>query len=290
MHGQNTMRRYTFILNKHSFLSATFLTLTLVLSTLALATPVPKDHPQYKEIMGVLHKNLTSLIAKDAPGVLDTLSTSCDAYEGTKKLLPQLFTTSIKFTLVSREILSISSQEALVQEVIEVKKTDSKQAFRDNRATTQSKLTKNSSGLWKLCSTEVKEVKYLDEHEKVDLSNPTAQKILKTLTNNYQAMVNEDLPRIMETISKRCDSYAATQKGLPGLFASYDLKYELVDRTVLSITQNKSRVRESVIVRKKTGSLPFKNNQTTSESELILEADGVWRVCTTKILGVKYLD
>jgi len=284
------MKRSLLIHHLTLFIGIFYLSLTLALSPPATAKPGLSTHPDYSRIMGVLRKNLASIQAKDSAGVMDTLSKSCAAYEATKQILPQLFTISLHFKLLNREVISISAQESVVQETIEVKKDKSKQAFRNNRSVTQSKLIKDSSGDWKLCSTEVKEVIYLDEQHQVDTSNPSSQKVLKTIKDNFQAMVNEDLSRVLTTISKRCESYQATQKTLPKLFASYDLEYKTVERKLVSITQTKARVRESIIVRKKAGALPFKNNRTTTESEIILDDDGIWRVCSTKILGVKYLD
>jgi hypothetical protein len=239
--------------------------------------------------MSVLAKNLTSMQKGDIAGVLSTLSEGCAAYAQTQSLLPQVFSANLTFKLVSREVLSISSDEALVQEAVEVIKRDKNSAFQDNISFTQSKLTKDLSGAWKLCSTEIKSVTYLSDGTSNALS-PEAQRILETMNENLQGMRAEDLSRVLSTISKRCESYQASQNGLPNVFTTYNIKYEMLMRKVLSIKKNKAWVLESITARANGGRAPFKNNQTTTQSELILDDDGQWRLCISKVEKIEYLD
>ena len=55
--------------------------------------------------------------------------------------------------------------------------------------------------------------------------------------------------------------------------------------------QDKARVLAMIRARRARGTtIPFKANITTSESELTLDADGVWRLCLTKVIQIKYVD
>ena len=84
--------------------------------------------------MELLGQNLNAIKTRNASAVMETLSVQCPAYKQMQRVLPQLLARPVRFSLIKREIISISAQEALVQEELEVKAANpSVPNFQDNR-------------------------------------------------------------------------------------------------------------------------------------------------------------
>lgn len=243
------------------------------------------------QIMSVLSQNLNAIKTRNASEVMSTLSIQCPAYKHMRRVLPQLLARPVRFSLIKREILSISAQEALVQEELEVKAAHPDVLnFQDHRSITRSKLIKELSGQWKLCNTEVKAVTYLDKQERSTITRPAEFEVLKVMNDNFQGMKTEDLKRVLTTVSPKCAAYQGTQRTASQLFASYDIVYELLERRVVSIDQKNAQVLETVTARKIKGGSPFKNNQATVVSLLLRDETGMWKICESKIKRLEYID
>ena len=264
-------------------------------------------HAQQMEVLGhqtksktailkVLHTNSESFKTESVEQMLSTISIKCPSYEPTKKLMSDLFKTyDLEVTVLQREVLAIHQDRAEVKELIRVKKKAGTKAFQDNETLTKSVLIHDETG-WKLCSTSILDIKYLEA--KTPLPKPAqvkavspkiAQNIMKVLQNNSNSFESENMAQMMSTISKKCPAYAATKKIMTKLFKMYDLEVSVLKREILSVREGQAEVRELVRVKKKAGAQAFQDNETLSKSSLIHDGNG-WKICSTEILNIKYLS
>ena len=125
----------------------------------------PLDQMESRDIIEVLEANAAAMKSENLNSVLATISKQCGAYETSKKMLVQLFETyDLEPTILERTILSIRGDEATVREKIRMKKRKGAAPFRDNESTTISTLIKEKSdtqSIWKICSTEIKDIVFL---------------------------------------------------------------------------------------------------------------------------------
>ena len=113
-------------------------------------------------IMRVLQRNSDSFKTENIEQMLSTISQKCPAYAPTKKMMTDLFKAyDLEVSVLTREILTVHQDKAEVKELIRVKKKVGVQAFQDNETLTKSTLIHDETG-WKLCSTEILNVKYLN--------------------------------------------------------------------------------------------------------------------------------
>lgn len=114
-----------------------------------------------ESIIKVLQKNSNSFKTEDIQQMLSTISKKCPAYEPTKKMMTDIFKAyDLEVSVLSREVLSVAKDKAVVKELIRVKKKAGTQAFQNNETLTKSTLTYDETG-WKICSTEILNIKYL---------------------------------------------------------------------------------------------------------------------------------
>ena len=114
-----------------------------------------------QSIMRVLRNSSNSFESENMAQMMSTISKKCPAYEATKKMMTDLFKMyDLEVSVLKREILSVKESQAEVRELIRVKKKAGVQAFQDNETLSKSSLIHDENG-WKICSTEILNIKYL---------------------------------------------------------------------------------------------------------------------------------
>jgi hypothetical protein len=105
---------------------------------------------------------------------------------------------------------------------------------------------------------------------------------------NVKAMENEDLERAMATVDDQCEAYEQTKQLAKKLFETYDLKYELDSVRVTGQTDTEAKV-ECLQTTRKVSGPAFRDNKISIVHRL-RNTDGIWRIYSTQVLRLDYLN
>jgi hypothetical protein len=277
-----------------SFLSTLFGLGILVFSSAHAVEPNEQKLIQAKDkkaIEAVIQKNLESINFENIEEMANTLDSSCASYQPTINLMTQIF---IDFDLemigTKIEILEQTATTAKVRCVTEARKLKGDKPFSNNRTTYINTLNQ-SKGKWRICNSEMEQVeglvKAIDPVKQV-IDPMQSKAIIQVLQKNTVAFQSENIEQLMSTISPKCEAYKTTKSMMTNVFQNYDLKIQVIDRKILSISGNKAIVQERVQVKKLKGTAPFNDNETLSQSNLVNDGTG-WFICDTSILNITYL-
>jgi len=107
--------------------------------------------------------------------------------------------------------------------------------------------------------------------------------------NAYYLAV-ENLEGVMWTIHGdspgRTESTTLTQS----MFDMFDLSYSIVDWEIESIDSETAKIRVVQITRKKAGAEPFRDNRIEAVHTLRKNADGQWKIYSSEVGDVEYLE
>jgi len=109
----------------------------------------------------IVYENVKAMENEDLERVMATIDEESGSFEQTKKLAEQLFAAyDLKYELDSVRVTGQTDTEAKV-ECIQTTRKVSGPAFRDNRIVAMHRL-RNSDGYWKIYSTQVNKIDYLN--------------------------------------------------------------------------------------------------------------------------------
>ena len=106
--------------------------------------------------------------------------------------------------------------------------------------------------------------------------------------DNIRYAGEENIEAYMNTLHEESPVYAGTQRSLANLFNNYDLKYEVEEAYVLTETDTLVEV-QYVQVTRNPGDGQFRDNRLEAVNTLKKSGD-VWKIYSTRILHVSYLD
>lgn len=111
---------------------------------------------------------------------------------------------------------------------------------------------------------------------------------LAAVRANIKAAQEEDLEAYLATIHPESPSYQQTRELVGRLFNDFDLSYELIELKLLAKTEDEARV-EFVQKTRKLRGPEFQDNQVVGV-HLLKKSDGRWKIMSTEIKKVEYLD
>jgi len=111
---------------------------------------------------------------------------------------------------------------------------------------------------------------------------------LAAVRANIKAAQEEDLEAYLATIHPESPSYQQTKKLVRRLFENCDLSGELLELKLLAKTEDEARV-EFVQKTRKLRGPEFQDNQVFGV-HLLKKSDGRWKIMSTEIKKVEYLD
>ncbi|MEA5551252.1 hypothetical protein VB713_09735 [Anabaena cylindrica UHCC 0172] len=124
-------------------------------------TPVTQQDNNAAEIRAVFDDNFRGLNTEDVDLSMSAIDESSPDYEQTRQLTQKLFHTyDLKYEINKFEIIEISDNKAIVR-ITQTTKKSKGPAFRDNVLVAKNILRK-SNGRWKIVSTEVESINYLN--------------------------------------------------------------------------------------------------------------------------------
>ncbi len=100
----------------------------------------------------------------------------------------------------------------------------------------------------------------------------------------------EDMSGYMGTLHENSPGRSTTRDLMQTAFDDFDLSYEIVASEIVSISGDSAQVSVVQITRKKGGSLPFRNNRLTAIHNLRRDAEGRWKIYSSDISDVEYLN
>lgn len=113
------------------------------------------------EITSVIFENLKFAENEDLEGCMATIHEQSPTYAVTEKQMEQIFDIyDLKYKMESVKVIEKSSQEAVV-EYVQITSKENGPEFRDNKVKGTHTL-KKSNGKWKLYSSEITSIEYLD--------------------------------------------------------------------------------------------------------------------------------
>ena len=115
-----------------------------------------------------------------------------------------------------------------------------------------------------------------------------AKQIKQTVIDNLNALQNENLARMMETIHTQSLSYLTTKQQIVPLMENYELSYELLSFGFIELSGEYAICRTKQRTAKISGP-PFRNN-VIDMIQIFKEEDGKWKFWSQAILYIRYLD
>lgn len=112
--------------------------------------------------------------------------------------------------------------------------------------------------------------------------------ILDVVRAETDALNNEDLDASMTFIDPQLESFEKTKNATSMLFENYDLHYTLSNLVAESVSDDEALVRFTQVTEKTAGP-DFRNNRIEGVHTL-RKRDGGWKISTTKINKIDYLD
>lgn len=117
---------------------------------------------------------------------------------------------------------------------------------------------------------------------------PTPEDPRGVIVVNMNAANAEDLDGYMDTIHSKASGRLLTRTAMQGLFAEYDLRYDIYNLQILEQTDDEARIAFTLVTRKIRGP-EFANNKITGV--MILRLDGSdWKIYNQEVTDVTYLD
>lgn len=118
-----------------------------------------------------------------------------------------------------------------------------------------------------------------------EIASPSLM-VKEVFAENLRATQQEDVDAIMSTMHSMSPNRAATKAQFPALFKRYDLKYELVDYSFVSLSGNYAIARVKQRTSKVKGPA-FRNN--IIDMLIVLKQDnGKWKLWSQAILEIKF--
>jgi ketosteroid isomerase-like protein len=113
--------------------------------------------------------------------------------------------------------------------------------------------------------------------------------ITSVIYDNLKAYQDENLNAVMATIHEQSPLYADTRTITEQIFNLYDLKYKLESVRVIEESDEEARVRAVQITEKISGP-DFRDNKIVAIHVLKKAADGEWKIYSSEIESIDYLD
>jgi len=109
------------------------------------------------------------------------------------------------------------------------------------------------------------------------------EEAIAVIRKNLEATQNEDVEGVLATIHEDSPQLQSTKRGMEYIFKNFDMKYELLEAEVISITNDEVRVfyRQRTEAVKGTG---FTNQDAAGIHILRKSKDGHWKIYKTEYL------
>jgi hypothetical protein len=105
---------------------------------------------------------------------------------------------------------------------------------------------------------------------------------------NAKYMTEENFDKVMDTIDKDSPAYASSESMVKKLFDLYDLNYKIISMKVINESNDEAQV-EFVQETTKIKGPAFKNNRVDGV-HILKRDDNSWKIYSTKITNIQYLD
>jgi hypothetical protein len=105
---------------------------------------------------------------------------------------------------------------------------------------------------------------------------------------NAKYMTEENFDKVMDTIDKDSPAYASSESMVKKLFDLYDLNYKIISMKVINKSNDEAQV-EFVQETTKIKGPAFKNNRVDGV-HILKRDDNSWKIYSTKITNIQYLD
>jgi hypothetical protein len=105
---------------------------------------------------------------------------------------------------------------------------------------------------------------------------------------NAKYMTEENFDKVMDTIDKDSPAYASSESMVKKLFDLYDLNYKIISMKVINESNDEAQV-EFVQETTKIKGPAFKNNRVDG-IHILRRDDNSWKIYSTKITNIQYLD
>jgi hypothetical protein len=115
-----------------------------------------------------------------------------------------------------------------------------------------------------------------------------AKQIKQTVIDNLNALQNEDLARMMETIHTQSLSYLTTKQQIVPLMENYELSYKLMSFDFIGLSGYYAICRAKQRTEKISGPA-FRNNEIDM-IQIFKKEDDKWKFWSQAILYIRYLD
>ena len=115
-----------------------------------------------------------------------------------------------------------------------------------------------------------------------------AKQIKQTVTENLDALQNEDMARMMGTIHTQSLSYLTTKQQVAPLIENYELSYELLSFGFIGLSGEYAICRTKQRTVKISG--PAFRNNTIDMIQIFKKENGKWKFWSQAILYIRYID
>lgn len=115
-----------------------------------------------------------------------------------------------------------------------------------------------------------------------------AKQIKQTVTENLDALQNEDMARMMGTIHTQSLSYLTTKQQVAPLMENYELSYELMSFGFIGLSGECAICRTKQRTVKISGPA-FRNNEIDM-IQIFKKENGKWKFWSQAILYIRYID
>ncbi len=121
-------------------------------------------------------------------------------------------------------------------------------------------------------------------------SDEEAAKVLQMVEYNLSTAESEHLDGYMWSIHEDAPSRGSTEDAMNLAMSGFDLTYEIIDWEVLSIEGDTARVRVVQITRTKGPNSDFRDNKLEAIHTLKISEDGNWKIYSSSMGEIDYLE
>jgi ketosteroid isomerase-like protein len=111
---------------------------------------------------------------------------------------------------------------------------------------------------------------------------------LEVVRAQTDALNREDLEAMLATIDPESPAYDRTKEMTGESFRLFELRYTNEKLTLESVSTDEARVRATQLTERISGPA-FRNNRIEAV-HVLKKRNGVWKISTTELIDIKYLD
>ncbi len=123
-----------------------------------------------------------------------------------------------------------------------------------------------------------------------DFSEEEAAKIYQMIEYNLTTAEDEHLEGYMWSLHEDSPARGTTEDAMSIAMANFDLSYEILEWEVLSIDGDTARIRVVQITRTKRPNANFRDNKLEAIHTLKISEDGNWKIYSSDMGDIEYLE